>query len=1312
MKKLSLFLSAMLISLMSFAGTVTFEIGQDKLEGHKQGTAAVLTKDGVTLDVSKGAFGRDDNFRVYAGDGMTISCEYGNITGVEITCTAAAGGTQYGPDFFTTSVGSYTYADKVGTWTGDEASVAFSATKQVRFTKLVVTYASSDANFVSQPMITGDINFADTANVVITADEGMKIYYTLDGTDPTTASTEYTTPFEVYATTTVKAIAYNETTAASSMISEAVFTQATKVPCAEAAVIASNVSGNNVTTDLTYCVKGYVTKVIDEYNATTGKQLFWIADSKKGGEVLYSYNNQVPCAMEVGMKVRIVGKLTKWNTGQSIQPQIVNAQVTVLAPAPKVYTVSATAENGSVEGAGQYEEGTQATLTATAAEGYEFVNWTVDGTEVSTENPYTFNVTADVALVANFQEAVAVTTKEEKSACPAGTLVDGKVIHELESCTIVQEQGESTTALKSVSPWQAPAKSIMTITPKEGVTIQQYIVNTKNTTLGTYIGKSELTNATKTATNNGLVTFTVTNGTEPVVMKFVSTTIKFCELTIIYTVAGGSTDPEPVKYTVTVKAENGTVEGAGEYIENAEATLTATANEGYEFTCWTVGVDTVSTKNPYKFNVTADVEVVANFNEAAPVTETVYFINAKKWAKVNVYAWTTDPNASWPGAAATKEAEQIAGYDVYSFTANAGQYANVIFNDGTSQTPDLVWTAGKYYVIDMGWLTKEEAESKLAAPLPETWNIVGASGLMGSDWNLNDAKNAMTLQADGTYLLEKKGITIVAGSYEYKAAKDHGWTVAVPQDGNQTLKITTSGIYDVTFVLDVTAKKLTATATLKQAAVVIPTVVIAGDMNSWNQTKDKFTMAADSLTATFKTTLTAKSYGFKMIVGGAWHSDGKTVTRAANSTKFTGANSNTNSTLKADIAGEYLFTWEYATKTLTVTYPALPVKYNVTVTAENGTVTGAGEYEEGKTATLTATPAEGYNFLNWTVGDSIVSTENPYSFVVTADVALVANFEKIPATKYNVTVTAENGTVEGAGEYEEGAEATLTATPAEGYEFVNWTIGDSIVSTENPYSFVVTADVALVANFKAVEPEIWTVAGAPASIFGTEWDPANTANNMTLQADGTYKWEKTDLTLAASHIQFKIAKNNKWDEAYPTDNYDLAINEAGIYTITIIFNATSKEVTATATKTGDATVIPTIAIAGDMNGWNTTANEFVVSDDELTATLTLNLEAKEYGFKMIVAGNWTSDGAKVTRENNTIVLTGANGENSTLVADVAGEYTFTWTYATSTLVVTYPVASSLENAIVAEQPVKIVRNGQVFILKGDKMFNTMGQQVK
>lgn len=98
-------------------------------------------------------------------------------------------------------------------------------------------------------------------------------------------------------------------------------------------------------------------------------------------------------------------------------------------------------------------------------------------------------------------------------------------------------------------------------------------------------------------------------------------------------------------------------------------------------------------------------------------SETVYFVNASNWTgTINAYAWTSSSNANWPGVAATKEAEQLAGFDVYSYTAEAGTYENVIFNNGSAQTADLKWTAGKYYCKD-GWYTKEEALVKLGQPV-------------------------------------------------------------------------------------------------------------------------------------------------------------------------------------------------------------------------------------------------------------------------------------------------------------------------------------------------------------------------------------------------------------------------------------------------------------------------------------------------------------------------------------------------------------------------------------------------------------------
>lgn len=87
-----------------------------------------------------------------------------------------------------------------------------------------------------------------------------------------------------------------------------------------------------------------------------------------------------------------------------------------------------------------------------------------------------------------------------------------------------------------------------------------------------------------------------------------------------------------------------------------------------------------------------------------------------------------------------------------------------------------------------------------------------------------------------------------------------------------------------------------------------------------------------------------------------------------------------------------------------------------------------------------------------------------------------------PVKKYTVSATAGEGgsvsikngsgtTVNSGSEVEENTSLTFTATPSEGYEFVNWTdANNNSVSKEATYTTTVTAAISLTANFKANTP--------------------------------------------------------------------------------------------------------------------------------------------------------------------------------------------------------------------------------------------------
>lgn len=222
-------------------------------------------------------------------------------------------------------------------------------------------------------------------------------------------------------------------------------------------------------------------------------------------------------------------------------------------------------------------------------------------------------------------------------------------------------------------------------------------------------------------------------------------------------------------------------------------------------------------------------------------------------------------------------------------------------------------------------------------------------------------------------------------------------------------------------------------------------------------------------------------------------------------------------------------------------------------------------------------------------------------------------------------------------------------------------------------------EIAFFRNPGATPKTYWTVAGSSATLFGTTWDPANKANDMIKQEDGSYKWEKTELELAAGEIAFKVCKDHAWTEAYPASDYKLPIAEAGIYTITITFEPENENtVNAVATKTGEAVVLPTVVLHGNFSGdWKDT-DPFAPAENKETAELTLSLKKGTYEFGFKFDGAWKANGANITRAENTANLATGSG-NMHITADEEGDYVFTYTFETQGLVVAYPAKTIPED---------------------------------
>lgn len=224
----------------------------------------------------------------------------------------------------------------------------------------------------------------------------------------------------------------------------------------------------------------------------------------------------------------------------------------------------------------------------------------------------------------------------------------------------------------------------------------------------------------------------------------------------------------------------------------------------------------------------------------------------------------------------------------------------------------------------------------------------------------------------------------------------------------------------------------------------------------------------------------------------------------------------------------------------------------------------------------------------------------------------------------------------------------------------------------------------------APEPQhTYTVAGAPATLFGKEWNASYAENDMESYGTDTYFWRRDSVALAAGNVEFKIVEDHSWSKGWPDQNYVIKIDSSGIYNITISFKPKAEVadsmISVVVYKVGDAVVLPTIILHGNFTGeWKDTEN-FAVAEDNLTASLKMNLTAGSYEFGMKFDGVWKANGAELTRANASTSLLEGNG-NMKITADVDGEYIFTYTFLGEQLAVTYPAAPAAAPTTAPEAP--------------------------
>ena len=737
-----------------------------------------------------------------------------------------------------------------------------------------------------------------------------------------------------------------------------------------------------------------------------------------------------------------------------------------------ISVVASPSNGGTVSGAGTYYENEQCTITATANSGYSFTNWTKNGSVVSTEPSYTFTVTAAGTYTANFTKLTAYTVT--LAAVENGTI-------SADQTTVYNGTVVTLTATPNngyyFGEWHVTDANNNTIT----VTNNQFVMPASNVTVSATFVQGYV--VTVAETMNGTVTATPTNALagETITLTATPDQDHFLSLWVVFKTGDVNTLVTVTNNSFTMPAYDVTVVGIFKAVEIEDITVgSGTSTNSY-----------IPTYTYYNYSLTQQIYTADEIGNAGTITAIAFKVsNSKSTTRtLDVYLKTTTATAftSKTGWTACSSSDKVfsgsveflaSGWTTINLDTpfeydgesnllvcvddNTGSYISSdnspkfyvystdanralrYYNDNTNPNPASPSSVSGSYVTSNNQVTFTMQVGNAGATLAVSPNNMSGLGYAEGE-GPSESRTFAVIGAD----LSEDIIITAPDDYEVKSGSDtYASTVTLSANNSALLTANVyvrlkAGLAEGTYVE--TASVATGDVSLN--------VTLNGEVTEGNVTYYTINATADPANA-------------GTIEGTGRYAEGAGVVLTAHPAE-----------------GYYLVNWTengevvcvnnpcvsnaYADRTL-VAHFALNT-YDVTATCnptEGGSVTGTGTFEHGSTATLNATASTGYTFANWTNNGTVVSADASYSFTVTEATNLVANFT---LNSYAVTATADptvGGSILGTGNYNHGSTATLTATPASGYQFVNWTLNGTAVSTEATYSFTVESAIALVAHFE------------------------------------------------------------------------------------------------------------------------------------------------------------------------------------------------------------------------------------------------------